>query len=112
MLTIVPTNTFYVRFYDYLHGKVWDNTNEVMTAIASVAVADCSVAQTFNTTHQLGTITVPTELPKDRAYVVHIYDKTGAAAASDTPDGVLLLINKTTGPEFVSSMQFPINTNR
>ena len=113
MLTTVPSAAFYVRFYEYKKEEVWDSTNSAMTAIGSVAVVDCSIAQTFNITHQVGSIVVPSDLPKDLAYVIHIYDKNiSTLNAKDTPDNTLLLVNNKEGAEFFSSFQFPIPNSR
>ena len=109
MLTTAVSQDGYMRIFDYERNAVWDATNGQMDAIGSVSVADSKINVPFNTVHRVGTITLPSGLPKNLRYVIHIYDVALADAAdADDPDGTILVINKTTRPEFYQSVNYPL----
>jgi len=109
MLTDGITQTGYLRIYNFFSDEVWDETNQVMDALASVAVADCGIAIPFSDVHQLGTITLPAALPDETVYVLKLYNKAVADASNnDSPSKTLWVFKNKYSVELFSGFQYPI----
>lgn len=112
MLTSALTQAGYARYFDFQADQVWDNSAGNMAAIASVTSANSAVSIPFDSTHEVGIITTPSELPTGRVYTVQLYDVAVGNAADGDPvkDTLWLVRDRLRGDEYFSRYTYNLRT--
>lgn len=83
MLTDLINQAGHIRIYAAFEDQGWNTDTTALAAISGITIDKIGVDVPFDATHKLGTITLPTGLPKGRRYMIKLFNSTAAAASAD-----------------------------